>query len=127
MKTTRSILLLIAIISATCVTFAELPSVYLTKNPDGSIKTCGKYTRDSEGKVLRFDVTDGQGKPMYSEVPFYAEDGRIIRADRLLPDGTLDKIVVFLPDTAVILDTTGKVVDKQGYSQEEFLDASNKK
>lgn len=127
MKTIRSIILLLAVISTACFAFAELPSEYITKNPDGLIKTKGKYTRDSEGKVIRFDVADGQGKPLYSEIPYYAEGGRIIRADRLLPDGTLDKIVVYLQDTAVILDATGKMVDKQKFSQKDFLDTSNKK
>jgi len=127
MKIAHPIILLIAAISTACVAFAELPSEYITKNPDGSIKTKGKYTRDSEGKVIRFDVADGQGRPLYSEIPYYAEDGRIIRADRLLPDGTLDKIVVYLQDTAVILDTTGKVVDRQNFSQKDFLDTSDKK
>ena len=127
MKTIRSILLLIAAISTACVAFAELPSEYITKNPDGSIKTKGTYTRDSTGRVIRFDVSDGKDKPLYSEIPYYAEDGRIIRADRLLPSGTLDKIVVYLSDTAVVLDATGKVVDQQEFSQKAFLDASNKK
>jgi len=127
MKTIRCIIILVVVISTACAAFAELPSEYITKNPDGSIKTKGKYTRDSVGKVLRFDVADGQGKPLYSEIPFYAEDGRIIRADRLLPNGTLDKVFIYLSDTAVVLDSTGKVVDKQEFSQKEFLDASKKK
>ena len=127
MKTIRSIIILVTAISTACIVFAELPSEYITKNPDGSIKTNGKYTRDSKGKVIRFDVADGQGNLLYSEVPYYTEDGRIIRADRLLPDGTLDRIVVYLQETAVILDTTGTVVDKQAFSQKEFLDASKQK
>ncbi len=127
MKTTKSIVILIAAISTACIAFAELPSEYITKNPDGSIKTQGKYTRDTAGKVIRFDVSDGQGKPLYSEIPYYAEDGRIIRGDRYLPDGTLDKIAVYLSDTAVILDSAGEIVEKQAFSQKEFLDTTNKK
>ena len=127
MKTIRPIILLLAAISTACVAFAELPSEYVTKNPDGSIKTKGRYIRDLEGKVIRFDVADSQDKPLYSEIPYYAQDGRIIRADRLLPDGTLDKIVVYLEDTAVILDTSGQVVDRQAFSQKNFWDATNKK
>mgnify|MGYP000033813687 CR=1 FL=1 len=90
------------LVSVTVIKFAELPKVYITKNSDGSIKTKGTYTRNSEGQVTRFDVFNGQGKPLYSEVPYYAKDGRIIRADRLFPDGSLDKVFVYLANKAVI-------------------------
>lgn len=111
----------------TCVAPGELPSEYITRNPDGSIKTKGTYTRDPEGKVIRIDVVDGQGKPLYSEIPFYAPDGRIIRADHLHPDGSLDKVVVYISDTAEVLDTAGQVIDRHAFSQKEFGDASKKK
>jgi hypothetical protein len=127
MKTNHSMIALIAAICTACFALGELPSEYITKNPDGSIKTKGTYTRDPEGKVIRFDVVDGQGKPLYSEIPFYAQDGRIIRADRLHPDGSLDKVVVYFSDTAVVLDTTGQVVDKQAFSQNDFGETSSKK
>jgi hypothetical protein len=123
MKPTHIVTTLIALASLTAAAFAELPSEYVTKNPDGSIKTKGTYTRNSEGKVTRF-VVDSQGKPLYSEIPNYSYDGRIIRADRLLPDGSLDKVVVYLTDKAVVLDTSGKVIDTQAFSEDEFLQAS---
>jgi hypothetical protein len=124
MKTICIVTILATLASITAVAFAEPPSEYVTKNPDGSIKTKGTYTRNSEGKVIRFNVVDSQGKSLYSEIPYYSQDGRIIRADRLLPDGSLDKVVVYLTDKAIVLDTSGKVVDTQGFSEDEFLRAS---
>lgn len=127
MKTIHLFTILVALVGTACAAFAELPSEYLTKNPDQSIKTRGTYTRNSEGTVIRFDVVDGQGKPLYSEIPYYAQDGRIIRADRLRPDGSLERVIVYLTDKAVGMDASGKVIEIQGFSQEEFLRASRGK
>jgi len=127
MKTIRAIILLIAAISTACIANADLPSEFVTKNPDGSIKTKGKYTRNSEGIVIRFDVFDGQGKPLYSEIPYHSGDGRIIRGDRIKPDGTLSQVVVYLKDKAVVLDPSGKILEIQGFSQEEYLKAQSPK
>jgi hypothetical protein len=121
-KTTNS-LILCASIPATSFasTFAELPTEYIARNENGTIKTIGKYTRDSSGRVLRFDVTDAENQPLYTEVPFYADDGRIIRADKLSPDGKLLQVVVYFSDKLIILDASGKFVETQGFSQEGFL------
>lgn len=122
MKTTNS-LILCASIPATSFasTFAELPTEYIARNEDGTINTIGRYTRESSGRVLRFDVTDAENQPLYTEVPFYADDGRIIRADKLSPDGKLLQVVVYFSDKLIILDASGKFVETQGFSQEGFL------
>jgi hypothetical protein len=126
MKATRSLIIYAVILTTSFVSaFAELPSEYIAKNEDGTIKTIGKYTRDSSGRVTRFDVADAENQPMYSEIPFYAEDGRIIRADKISPDGELLQVMVFFPDKLIILDASGKLVETQGFSQEEFLKSSD--
>lgn len=125
MKITRSLILCATIVSTVFVSaFAELPSEYISKNQDGTIKTIGNYTRDSSGRVIRFDVADADNKPLYSEIPYYSEDGRIIRGDKLSPSGELLQVVVFFSDKLIILDASGKIVESQGFSQEEFLKSS---
>ncbi len=121
MKSAVSLLAVVLVIATAQMAFAELPSEYITNKPDGTIKTKGTYTRNADGRVVRFDVVDGDGAALYSEIPFYATDGRIIRADRLNPDGTLSQVVVFLENTAIVLDPSGKVVDTQNFSQLEYL------
>jgi hypothetical protein len=121
MKTICSLVIAFITLGSICLASTSSPTEFVTTNPDGSVKTKGKYTRNTEGRVIRFDVVDGQGKPLYSELPYYAEDGRIIRADRISPDGALKHVVVYLEDKAVILNASGKLVETQGFSQGDYL------
>ena len=57
----------------------------------------------------------------YTEVPYYADDGRIIRGDHFDAKGELEKVVVYFDTFAVVLDREGKVVETQPFSQREFL------
>lgn len=126
MKTIPLITCVIMAIFAINIAFAELPSEFISRNEDGSIRIKGIYTRNSSGQVIRYDVTDSEGTPLYSEIPYYAEDGRIIRGDRILPDGSLDKVVVFFENKLVILNASGEVIETQPYSEKEFLKLSPK-
>ena len=121
MKTIYTVIILLLAISSICQAAPDLPPEFVVRNADGSVKTKGKYTRNQEGRVIRFDVVDGQDRPLYSEIPYYAEDGRIIRADRIKPDGTLNQVVLYLEDKALILDASGKIVETQGFSQADYL------
>ena len=127
MKQIYLAVLLLLTVSLAGIASTDLPSEFVTSNPDGSIKTKGKYTRNAEGRVIRFDVFDGRGNPLYSEILYHTEDGRIIRADRIKADGSLSQVVVYLKDKAVVLDPSGKIIETQGFSQAEYLKAQQTK
>ena len=90
-------------------------------NPDGSLKTRGVYEVDGAGRVSKYSVYDGAGKLRYTEVPYYAGDGRILRADRFDASGQLSQVVVFFEKFAKVLDRDGNVAETQAFSQLDFL------
>ena len=90
-------------------------------NPDGSVKIRGVYQTNTKGRVVKYTVYDGAGKLQYTEIPYYADDGRIIRGDHLDANGKLEKVVVYFESFVKVLDREGKVIDTQGYSEQEFL------
>lgn len=94
---------------------------FIAYNSDGSVKTRGVYQTDAKGRVMKYSLFDGAAKLRYVEVPYYADDGRIIRADHRDADGKLVKVVVYFEDFAKVMDGEGKVIDTQGFSQQEFL------
>ena len=100
---------------------------YITRNDDGTIKTRGVYETDEAGKVTFFTVYDGEGALLYKEIPYYADDGRIIRSDRVDDSGALQQVVVFLKDGLVMLDAGGNFVRKGAYSESAFLAVDKKK
>ena len=79
------------------------------------------YQTDAKGRVVKYTVFDGAGKLQHTGVPYYAEDGRMIRADELDARGNLAKVVVYFDNFAKVLDGDGKVIDTQSFSQKEFL------
>lgn len=99
--------------------FANAKPDYITRNPDGSIKTRGVYEVDDTGRVLKFTVYDGKGVLLYTEVPFYSPDGRLIRGDRLDSAGKLQSVVVFFDTFAKVLDTEGNIIDHQEIEKEK--------
>ena len=98
---------------------------YITKNGDGSIRTRGVYDTDKTGRVTSFTVCDAKGELLYKEVPYYADDGRIIRADRFNNSGKLELVIVYLEDSLTILDASGKFLRTEAFSQSAFLPATN--
>ena len=86
---------------------------YFTYNPDGSVKTRGVYKTNENGIVTEFTVYDGKGKKKYTEIPHYSEDGTLLRADQLDPNGKIIKVVVPIGDELIVLNSEGDVVDKQ--------------
>jgi hypothetical protein len=90
-------------------------------NPDGSVKMRGVYQTDAKGRVVKYTVFDGAGRLQYTEVPYYAEDGRMIRADEFNARGNLAKVVVYFDNFTKVLDGDGKVIDTQSFSQKELL------
>ena len=100
---------------------SDLPSEYIQKNDDGSIKLKGIYERNESGQVIKYTVYDGKGELLYIEVPYYSEDKRIIRADTFNSDKTLKNVAVFLENLIVILNPNGEILETQPYSEKEFL------
>jgi hypothetical protein len=92
-------------------------------NTDGSVKIRGVYITDAKGRVTKYTVYDASGALQYTEIPYYADDGRIVRADQVAADGKLQKTVVYFDTFAKVLDPEGKVIDTQDFSQAEFLRA----
>jgi len=90
-------------------------------NSDGSVKIRGVYQTDTNGRVTKYTAYDGTGKVLFTEIPYYAGDGRIIRGDHLDAKGKLEKMVVYFDTFAKVLDREGRVIDTQGFSQGEFL------
>ena len=86
---------------------------YFTYNPDGSVKTRGVYKTNENGIVTEFTVYDGEGKKKYTEIPYYSDDGTLLRADQLAPNGEILKVVVPIGDELIVLDPRGDVVEKQ--------------
>ena len=97
---------------------------YITRNDDGTVKTRGVYETDETGRVTLFTVYDGEGALLYKEIPYYADDGRIIRGDRIDVSGALQEVVVFLKEGLVVLDAEGNFVRKGAYSESAFLAAT---
>ena len=89
---------------------------YLTRHADGRVKSRGVYETNESGTVTRFTVFDGSGELLYTEIPYYADDGRIIRADRFDADGKLEKVVVYFDHFAKIMNANGEVIETQGIS-----------
>lgn len=83
---------------------------YVTRNVDGSVKTRGVYQVDDAARVLKFTVYGGTGDLLYTEVPYYAPDGRLIRCDTLDSSGKLKSVAVFFDSFAKILDADGNVI-----------------
>ena len=99
--------------------FAASKPDYIVKNPDGSVKTRGVYEVDDTGRVLKFTLHDGSGALLHTEIPYYAPDGRLIRADRLDTSGKLLNIVVYFDSFLKVLDPDGNVVDTQLLGKEK--------
>ena len=123
MKTLLLILSLTLVGSAVAQMPQEKPD-YFTYNADGSVKSRGTYQTDENGRVVKFTVFDSSGQLIYTEIPYYANDGRIVRGDHFDADGKLQKVVVYFDRFAKVMDATGNVIDTQGFSQREFLERS---
>ncbi len=110
---TKHITTAVLILSLAFAVIASAKPEYITKNPDGSVKTRGVYQVDDTGRVTKFSVYDGTGSLLYTEIPFYSPDGRLIRGDRFDSNGKLKSVVVFFDSFATILDPDGKVIETQ--------------
>lgn len=123
---TKIIALLLAL-STACVA-GELKKSgkpdFLAYNPDGSIKKRGVYQTNEKGQVVKYSMFDGTGALLYTEVPYYAEDGRIVRADHLDAQGRLEKVVVYFEDCLKIMDSKGELLETGRYSQKEYLQSA---
>ena len=82
---------------------------FYSYNSDGSVKLRGVYQTDPHGRVVKYTVSDGAGKLVYTEIPYYAEDGRIVRADRMDAQGKLEKVIVYFESFLKVLNSDGKV------------------
>ncbi len=90
---------------------------YFTYNDDGSVKTRGVYKTNKEGIVTEFTVYDSKGKKKYTEIPYYSEDGTLLRANQLDPNGKILKVIIPIGKELIILSPEGDVLDKQAYTQ----------
>lgn len=86
---------------------------FIKYDDQGTVILHGKYTRDASGRVTRYDVYDGNESLKYYDIPYYREDGSIMRGDTFAPDGSIIRIAVFF-------DKTLKVFDKDGNPLPEF-------
>ena len=120
MKHLTSVLLVVLVAACFAGAPAKKPD-FFAYNPDGSVKLHGVYQTDAQGRVTRYTMYDGAGHLQSIEIPYYAPDNRIIRADHLNADGQLEFVVIYFDDFALRLDARGQVIDKQGFSQKEFL------
>ena len=116
MKTTTCALLGILMLATTCMV-ADARDVktkddFTKYDPHGNVVLQGKYIRDAVGKVIRYDVRDAHGKLMYSDIPYYRNDGTIIRCDTLDSDGSLIRVAVFFESTVKVFDKNGNHIPK---------------
>lgn len=93
---------------------------FLAYNADGSVRLHGVYEADNTGRVTKYTVFDGGGKLRYTEIPYYAPDGRIIRADHRDANGKLTKVVVYFDKVAKVFDENGVLLESQAFSQDAF-------
>ncbi|MDQ8205784.1 hypothetical protein [Pelagicoccus sp. SDUM812003] len=100
---------------------------HFTYKADGSVKTRGVYETNENGRVVKFTVLDESDEVLYTEIPYYAEDGRIIRADRFDAKGELEKVVIYFEEFAKVMNAQGEIIDTQGFSQREFLESTNER
>ena len=109
-KTSRLAMGTLALIVCTAVYAKDVKTdqEFIKYNDSGEVVLRGKYTRDAAGKVIRYDVHDAEGNLMYSDIPYYRNDGAIIRADTLAPNGTLMRVAVFFEATVKVFDKDGK-------------------
>ena len=127
--------ILAAFMAIATIAFAEEPKKeggkpdFYAYNTNGTVKIRGVYQTDANGRVIKYTVCDGAGKLCYTEIPYYADDGRIIRSDHIGADGELERVVVYFDTFAKVLDREGKVIDTPGqsFSQQEFLKNQIKK
>jgi len=80
---------------------------FIKYNDQGDVILHGKYTRNEAGTVIRYDVYDGDGSLQYYEIPYYRNDGSIVRGDIFSPDGTLIRVTIFFESTAKSFDKDG--------------------
>ncbi|MCO5045341.1 MAG: hypothetical protein M9935_08720 [Kiritimatiellae bacterium] len=121
MKMRLIVMLLISAVAATSLASGEYKQTereFTKYDIDGNVLLTGTYTRDAAGKVIRYDVFEADGSPKYSEIPYYRNDGKIIRADVLSPDGTLLRVAVFFESTVKVFDSKGNELPEyeSGYS-----------
>ena len=88
---------------------------YFAYNEDGSIKIHGVYETSDDDRVTKYTVYDGEGKLIYTEIPYYSENGTgaLIRADRIDKNGKLLQVGVPIGESMIVLNAEGNVVDKQ--------------
>ncbi len=99
-------------------------SDFYAYHPDGSVKTRGVYQTNPKGQVVKYSVFDGAGNLLYTEVPYYADDGRIVRADHFDAQGRLEKVIVYFDGFLKVLDREGKLLEAGSFSQKEFLQSA---
>ena len=101
---------------------------FIKYDDQGTVILHGKYTRDSNGRVIRYDVYDGKEALKYYEIAYYKEDGSIIRGDTFAPDGSLIRVAVFFEKTIKVFDKNGNHLPEydQSYSPFEDNRKSNK-
>ena len=97
---------------------------FLAYNSDGSVKIKGVYKTDAKGRVMKYTAFDGAGKLLFTETPYYSEDGRIVRADHTDAQGKLEKVVVYFGSFAKVMDSEGKVIDTHSIAQPQFPEKS---
>jgi len=119
MKTMQFLIIGFAVVSITFTAYAKdvkTQEEFIKYNEQRVIVLHGKYSRDTAGRVIRYDVYDGKNTLLYYEIPYYKDDGSIIRSDTFAPDGSITHVVVFFGKTA-------KVFDKDGNPQPKFANS----
>ena len=107
------VLLFIPICIATYAEDVKTNNDFTKYDKDGNVVLHGTYIRDVAGKVIRYDVQDADGNLSYSDIPYYRNDGAIIRGDTIAPDGSIIRV-------AVIFESTVKTFDKDGNHIPEY-------
>ena len=120
----RATFVVCLLVLASVVSAAKLkrPDFY-AYNADGSVRIRGVYDTDAAGRVTKYTVYDGAGKLQYTEIPYYAPAGRIVRADHFDANGKLSKIVVYFDKVVKVFNPAGELLESQSFSQDEFLRA----
>lgn len=106
----KHIFSLLALLLAWSVGIASPKPDFITRNEDGSIRTRGVYDIDDAGRVRKFSVYDGAAVLLYTEVPYYAADGRLIRCDTFDASGKLKSVAVMFEGFATILGEDGRFI-----------------
>ncbi len=126
MKAHKLFLFLLLLVPSAVFAAQARPDV-VARNSDGSIRSRGVYETNAAGQVTKYTLFDGTGNVQSVEVPFYGNDGKVVRADTYDRNGKLTAIAVYLIDynQVKVLDPQGNVIRTTDFAADTFMRPAN--